>query len=268
MEEKALLKFRPVYPREPSWAEAAQVAVIGTVLLTIFGGTLFLILLAITGLDHFIPYWLMPTMCFLAGAVGLPPWYNEMKRRAYKKSYYAFYEDRVEFEWHPVLFFQEQVRDKLYYYDIENIGQRATFWQRQAGLCSIYIFAPVMQNPDRQGFMGLKVLDVPSNKNLQERIEGLVTGTAPELATRPAPDTAEVPNTEGAPNTEGGGEHGGVEERQQAPAGQEQPAQPAAPQPGQPGGQPGGEQAATAPAAPAQRPEVGGTGEPEDRGGA
>lgn len=248
-QEKAYLKFRPVYAKEPSIAEAAQVAVIGTVVLTIFGATLFVILLAITGLGKWIPYWIGPMLFFLGGAVGLPPWYMEMKRRAYKKTFYAFYDDRVEFEIYPVLFFQDHVRDRVYYDDIDNVGERASFWQRRAGLCTIYIFAPALQNPDRRGFMGLKITDVPSDKNLVQRISDIITGNLPEMA-----KGAATPS----PSTEGG-EHGRVGQQGEAAAAGQAGARPPAADDGQ----------AAAPSAPAEGGSpVGGTGGPEDKQGA
>lgn len=172
MQKKApLLSLRPQFDPGLAMVQALGVTVAGTVVLTVAGGTLFYVLIMIFGLGRFVPAGWVYGLFFVGSLVVLPPYFYELKKRAYLRTVYNFYEDYVDFQ--SFKFYLNPRRGRVRYRDIADIVQQASTLQDQRRLTNIYLSVPSM-GLGRSGFSGVQISDVPVAAGHATRIMDIV----------------------------------------------------------------------------------------------
>lgn len=194
---RPVMTVRPRFVPHMAMIEALGATLVGTALLTMMGGTLLLILLALTGLTRFMPGWMPHYIMLTAGIVALPPLYYEAKRRAYDRTWYAFYEDYLEFQAFSWMINRQTGRVR--YTDIADISQTASALQERENLKTIFLFVPAMGYRNPRGFSGVSLPDIAEGKGFGAKIQDLIERAqggrmASGAATAPAePVTPEQP---------------------------------------------------------------------------
>ncbi len=190
--QSELFSVKPVFvPRLTAWRSLPW-AVIGTLGLTIMGGTALWLGLSLLGLGRFISAGTPYFISFIAGAAGIAPFYYELKKKTAKRSFCRFYGDYLEYEVYG--FFFHRHAGRVYYRDVAGMFQRSDFLQQREHLKTIYLSVPGIGWEER-GFSGLKLVDVPIGKGIGRRIEALLEmnkggGALPSQANWVAPPAA------------------------------------------------------------------------------
>lgn len=169
--KKPLMTVRPLFvPKIAMW-RAVPWVIGGTFFLTVAGGTVFWLLLVLSGLSRFVSPGVPYFICFVAGLAGIAPLYFELRKKIFSQSFCRFFEQYLEYEVYT--FFFQHHSGRVWYRDIAKMHQRADFLQQRDHLKTIYLSVPGMDWSDR-GFYGLKLVDVPSGKGIGRRIQTLL----------------------------------------------------------------------------------------------
>lgn len=181
---KPHITVRPQFVSSITSIEAVLIALLATLMVTVAGGTLLMVLLSLIGLMRLLPGWLPFFLCFTAAAVVVPPLYFELKRKAYAKTWFAFYDDYVEYQFFDWLVNRRAGRIK--YTDIANMAQNANALQEREKLKTIYLYVPDQAYQNPRGFAGLKLKDVPAGKGYGYGIQELIDRAQKQNAAAPA----------------------------------------------------------------------------------
>jgi hypothetical protein len=196
-----LFALRSRFDQALTLVEAAPAGVVGAVFSAFVAGTAVYILLSIIGLGRFLSVEGVLGLFFVLGFALSPAAYYEIKKFAYKNTFYAFYDDWLEYQ--EFRFFVTRRRGRVRLRDIRDVYERASPLQARRTLTSLYLAVPGM-NPaaERQGgFSGLKILDVPENSGARDKIVELIEASAaraqaqaqtPAPAAPPPPPPAET----------------------------------------------------------------------------
>ena len=172
MEKKQpLLTVRPHFDQGLVTVQALLFTAAGFLLTTIIGGTLVFILLHINGIGRFFNAGHIYGLFLLASIVMLPPLFFELKKKAYARTFFRFYDDYVEYQYFQFLITPR--RGRVRYRDIDDVIQTGGAMQGQRMLTTIAISVPGL-NRHPQAFSGLKIEDVPQKLDLMPRILDLV----------------------------------------------------------------------------------------------
>lgn len=169
--QQPLLTIRPHFDQGLVTIQALLFTAAAFLLVTIIGGTLFYILLQLIGLGRFIAAGYVYGLFLVASLVVLPPLFFEMKKKAYSRTFFRFYDDYLEFQYFQ--FMLSQRRGRVRYRDVSDVLQAGGALQSQRMLTSILILVPGM-NYNPRAFSGVKIEDVPQKLDLMHKILELI----------------------------------------------------------------------------------------------
>lgn len=168
MEKKQpLLTIRPHFDQGLVTVQALLFTGVGFILTTLIGGTLFFILLHMIGIGRFFSAGHIYGFFLIGSIVVLPPLFFELKKKAYARTFFRFYEDYLEYQYFQFLISPR--RGRIRYRDVEDVMQEGGALQSQRMLTSILISVPGMNRHPR-AFSGLRIEDVPMKLDLMPRI--------------------------------------------------------------------------------------------------
>ena len=168
---KPLMTVRPAFtPRLVMWRALPWVA-LGTLALTVAGGTIIWLLLTLAGVGQKMPPGLPYFLCLVMGLVTIAPLYYEAQRKISARTVCRFFERHLEYETYTLFFRRHEGR--VHYRDISGMVTRADFLQHRFGLKTIYLSVPGMDWQER-GFSGLKLADIPSGRGIGRRLQTLL----------------------------------------------------------------------------------------------
>ncbi|HYD19300.1 MAG TPA: hypothetical protein VEF76_12565 [Patescibacteria group bacterium] len=194
MEKKRpLLSIRPHFDPGLAMVQSLMFTAVGFVVVTIVAGMLTALLMSIVGLGKYVG---MSVFGFymVVSIAGIPPLFYELKKRAFQRTLYNFYEDYVDFQ--HFQWYLNRRRGRVWYRDLADITQHATALQEHQRLTTIYLYVPNMSGYNQRGFSGLKLEDLQQSKGyltkLMDVLEMRNTGVLPlwarrDGATDPAP---------------------------------------------------------------------------------
>jgi hypothetical protein len=199
MEKKRpILTIRPRFDPGLSMIEAGLATVGGFLVTTFLLGTFFFLIFSAIGLTRHLSGGSFYTFFMVLSVIAIPPAFYELKKRAYQRTIFNFYEDTIEFQYFS--FFLTRRRGRVRYTDITDLVQDASALQEHQNLQSIYIFIPGMaglRQRQRRSFSGLKIVDVPTDKDYMTVLAELIDArVAAAMQFAPVPNM--VPNM--APN--------------------------------------------------------------------
>lgn len=169
------LSVRPVFDQGLAMVQAVIAGVVGTVVMTLAGGTLLYILIMLLGLGRLIPAGYVYGLVLVASIVLLPPLFFEMKKKACRQTVCHFYGDYADFQFFR--FYLSRRRGRFQYADVQDVFQRANALQEQRALTTLYIYVPALAA--QLGFgprelPAVPVNDVPQRGDQMTRILGII----------------------------------------------------------------------------------------------
>jgi hypothetical protein len=191
MEKKRpLLSVRPTFDSSLTLIQTVGVSVAGVFAATVFFGTFFWILFQVIGLPRAASgaFWFF----LIVSSFGVPIFFFEIKKKAYQRTLFNFHEGYLEFQYFQ--FYLNRRRGRVRYAEISGIDQHASALQDHQRLTTIYITVPSMGYRGRGNFAGLKLYDVPRDKNYLNKIINILENQnkqAAPPAQRPAEQAAQ-----------------------------------------------------------------------------
>lgn len=182
-----LLSLRPKFDMTIFILEALPVVFAGTAGLVMVVGTFIFILFSLIGLSKFIPASSIYTILFVLGIALIPPLFFEIKRRAFQRTFWNFYDNYIEFQFFRYYLVRE--RGRLHYADISNVIQRAGAIQERLHLTTILLLSPSSSYIARDRIPGLKIADIPDANSIGQRIQNIIDN----MRNRPVAETAPPP---------------------------------------------------------------------------
>jgi hypothetical protein len=218
---RPILSVRPYFDTALAMVQAVIFTAVAFLPFTMIGGTLVYLLFNLIGLGGFISAGAVYGFFLLVAIVGLPAVYFEVRKRAYQRTVYNFYDDYIDFQYFHFLI--NRRRGRLRYEDVTDITQQAGALQEQRRLTNIYLYAPALGYMRQRGIPGIIMPDLPLSRGYMNQIMNLFEAPGEE---EPAAAEQSVPGQQ-APEQASGQQAPGQQapERQQAasPAGKQQP---------------------------------------------
>lgn len=174
MEKKRpILSIRPYFDPGLAMVQSIMVVAVGFIVVTAAGSIFTYLLLSLILPAKFVKFSLIMQFYLLVSVAGIPPLFYEVKKRALQRTLYNFHEDYLEFQYFQ--FYINRRRGRLWYRDIADITQHASFLQEHQRLTTIYLYVPGMIGAHRQrGFMGLKLEDLQQSKGYLNKVMDVV----------------------------------------------------------------------------------------------
>lgn len=169
--QQPLLTIRPHFDQGLVTVQSLLFTAVAFLLVTIIGGTIFYVLLQLIGLGRFVAAGYVYGLFLVGSLVVLPPLFFELKKKAYSRTFFRFYDDYLEFQYFQFMLLQR--RSRLRYRDVSDVVQAGGALQTQRMLTSILIMAPNM-NYNPRAFSGVKIDDVPQRLDLMPKILDLI----------------------------------------------------------------------------------------------
>lgn len=185
-----LLTIRPHFDQGLVTIQALLFTAVGFLLVTLIGGTLFYILLQLIGLGRFVAPGYVYGFFLIGSLVLLPPLFFELKKKAYSRTFFRFYDDYLEFQYFQ--FMLSQRRGRVRYRDVSDVVQAGGALQSQRMLTTLLILVPGM-NYNPRAFSGLKIEDVPQRLDLMPKILDLIENSELRAMARAASAVAAAP---------------------------------------------------------------------------
>jgi len=164
-------------------AEALVVTLGGFIVTTVVLGTFFFILLSLIGLGKHISASGIYGFFFGLSVLGIPPLFYEVKKRAFQRTIYNFYDDYMDFQYFH--YYINRRRGRVRYADIADIAQHASALQEHQRLTTIYLYVPGMGMGRRGAFAGLKLADLPQAKDYMTKVMDIIEQRQPVLPAQP-----------------------------------------------------------------------------------
>lgn len=172
MEKKApILSIRPVFDQGLATVQAVLFTAVGFILTTVIGGTIFFMLLHLIGLGRFVSAGYIYGLFLIGSIVALPPLFFELKKKAYGRTVFHFFEDHLDYQY--MHFYLGLRRSRVRYREIADVRMAGHALQEQRRLTNIYIAVPSMAQHPR-AFAGVKIPDVPMSQDYLARILDLI----------------------------------------------------------------------------------------------
>jgi hypothetical protein len=149
---------------------------------TLFIGTLFFIILSF--LFKHVGAGGVYSVALVLSLVIIPPIFYELKKRAYQRTAFNFYEDYLDFQYFR--FYINRRRGRVRYADIADVSQHASMLQEQQRLLTIDLYVPAMGLRQQTSFAGLRLVDVPRAQDYMTRIIDILEGRKPKAAPPPS----------------------------------------------------------------------------------
>lgn len=174
MEKKRpILSIRPHFDPGLAMVQSIMVTAVGFIVVTMAGSIFTYLLLSLILPAKFVKFSLIMQFFLLISVAGIPPLFYEIKKRALQRTLYNFHEDYLEFQYFH--FYVNRRRGRLWYRDIADITQHASFLQEHQRLTTIYLYAPSMVGAyGQRGFMGLKLEDLQQSKSYLNKVMDVV----------------------------------------------------------------------------------------------
>jgi|GEM_PF-1401853 len=169
--KKPILTIRPLFDQGLTTVQAILFAAVAFLPVTIIAGTLLYVLLSLIGLGNFINASYLYGLILIASIVCLPPLFFEMKKKAYGRTVFHFFDDYMDYQHMP--FYLNLRRSRLRYRDITDVRMEGQVLQEQRRLTNILLYVPDMA-PNRRAFGGVKIPDVPITQDYMARIMDLI----------------------------------------------------------------------------------------------
>lgn len=170
MEKKQpLLTVRPHFDQGMATVQAVMFTAAGVVLVPLLGGTILYILFSVIGLTKLAGY--VYGLLFIASLIMLPPLFFEMKKKAYSRTVFRFFDDHLDFQ-----YFQYSIsmrRGRVRYRDISDVTQHANALQENRRLMTISLYVPSMGYHNR-AFAGVQIHDVQQKQDYVTRIMTMI----------------------------------------------------------------------------------------------
>lgn len=205
MEKKSpILSIRPVFDQGLVTLQSVLFTAVAFILTTVIGGTIFFMLLHLIGLGRFVDASYIYGIFLIASIVLLPPLFFELKKRAYGRTVFHFFEDHVDYQY--MHFYISLRRSRVRYREISDVRMEGHALQEQRRLTNIYITVPSMAQHPR-AFAGIKIPDVPMSQDYLARILDMVESSDTRAMARAAgmmpaaAPVAEKPAAENPPTT-------------------------------------------------------------------
>lgn len=181
--KRPILSVRPQFDTALAMVQALIALVVGFLPVTIIAGTIFYLLLNIIGLGRFVSASGIYGFFLLLSAAGIPAVYYEMRRRAYRRTAFNFYDDHIDFQYFHFLI--NRRRGRVRYEDITDITQQASALQEQRRLTNIYLYVPTLDYMQQRGFAGLVMPDLPLTRGYMNQVMDIIDGTYAQRGQQP-----------------------------------------------------------------------------------
>lgn len=195
MEKKRpLLSIRPQFDPGLAMVQSLLVTAVGFILVTGIGGLFTYLLLILLSLSNFVSPSVVFGFYLVLSLAGLPPLYYELKKRAFQRTLYNFYDEYVDFQYFH--WYLNRRRGRVWYRDIADVTQHATALQEHQRLTTILLYVPNMAGGGygQRGFSGVKMEDLQQSKGYLTKVMDVLemgyTGVLPAWARnagQPAP---------------------------------------------------------------------------------
>ena len=172
MKEKPILTVRPKFDSTYTMMQSIPVALLGMVAGAFIGGVFFSIVFSVLGITKFVSIGSIFLGCALLGFFTAPTVFYEMKRKAYHRTIYNFYKDRVEFQ--KFFWLIQRKRGRVRYSDISDLLQESGFFQQQRNLLTVLLFSPGSGFEDQNRFPGVKLDDLSSKNRMGSKIQTIL----------------------------------------------------------------------------------------------
>lgn len=191
--KKPLLSIRPHFDPGLAVYESVPATLLSVVMGTGVIGTFLYIIFSFIGLGKFISGGAIYLCVFLLCLALTPAVFYEVKRRAFARTAFHFYDGYLEYQ--NFRFYINRRRGRVRYDDIADVTQRASFLEGLHGLTTVYIYVPNMGYQSNQPFAGLKIVDIPDRSNAAARILDVIEGSAAQntAVAQAAPVAPETP---------------------------------------------------------------------------
>lgn len=206
MEKKRpLLSVRPQFDPGLAMVQSLMVTAVGFIVVTGIGGLFTYLLLILLGLSNFISPSVVFGFYLVLSLAGLPPLYYELKKRAFQRTLYNFYDEYLDFQYFH--WYLNRRRGRVWYRDIADVTQHATALQEHQRLTTILLYVPNMAGGGygQRGFSGVKMEDLQQSKGYLTKVMDVMemgyTGVLPAWArgNQPAPAPRPFPEAEPPP---------------------------------------------------------------------
>jgi len=167
-----LLAVRPRFDSALTTIEAVPIAIACTVAATLLGATFLFMFFNILGMGRLVSAGPLYTIVFILTLALSPALYFEVKKSAYRQTFYNFYPDWLEYQ--DFRWFLTRRRSRIRLIDINDVFENASILQSRRVLTSLYLAVPGVNQSPRGGFSGLKILDIPENSGLREKVIALI----------------------------------------------------------------------------------------------
>lgn len=182
-----LLTIRPHFDQGLVTVQAVTFTAGAFLPLTIIAGTILYVLLHLIGIGRFFGAGYIYGLFLVGSLVVLPPLFFELKRKAYSRTFYRFFEDYVDCQYYR--FLVSPRRERVRYRDVSDVMQAGGALQSQRMLTSIHIVVPGMsRHPNAMG--GISIDDVPQRLDLMPKILDLIEQSEYRAMARAAGYTA------------------------------------------------------------------------------
>ena len=159
--QKPRFVLRPSFDAGLTTLYAFFATLVCTAVIPLVLGTFIYVLCALLGIAGFVSPGVLFGILLVGCIAATPPVFFEIRKRALKRTFFAFYDGHLDFQyWH---FYLQPRRGRVQYRDIEDVYQQSGTLQAQRMLTSLFIYIPRfgqrgMAAPG--GFSGLVVPDL------------------------------------------------------------------------------------------------------------
>ena len=138
--QQPLLTIRPHFDQGLVTVQSLLFTAVAFLLVTIIGGTIFYVLLQLIGLGRFVAAGYVYGLFLVGSLVVLPPLFFELKKKAYSRTFFRFYDDYLEFQYFQFMLLQR--RSRLRYRDVSDVVQAGGARQTHRRLNTHLLLAP------------------------------------------------------------------------------------------------------------------------------
>jgi hypothetical protein len=172
--KKPRLVLRPYFDMGLNTVYAFIAAGVSLAVVPIVFGTVLYVLFLLLGLGAYVSAGFIYASLFVLCLAFTPAIFFEVRKRALKRTFFAFYDDHLDFEYWQ--FYLQPRRGRLRYAEIQDVFQQAGTLQAQRMLTSLFLHVPgLAQRMGRQGgFSGLVIPDLKQSASNLSRVTDII----------------------------------------------------------------------------------------------
>ena len=195
---RPILSVRLQFSNTMTMVQCLLVVLPGSMTATFLVGAFFFIILSMMGAK--VSASGIFAVFFALSLVVIPPVFYEIKKRAYKRTAFNFYQGYLDFQYFR--YYLNRRRGRVRYADIVDVSQHASMLQEHQRLITIDLYIPAMGLRRQGDFSGLHLTDVPRSQDYLTKVIDLIEGRVPAAAQKPAePKQQEAAASAAAPPT-------------------------------------------------------------------